>query len=65
MRLGGRDVEEADAAARDTADRENRMQHAGRVIIRGVTGRARDFQHTVAAGQRLADIRTVAGMRGG
>jgi hypothetical protein len=40
------------------------MQHPGRVIIRGVTGATGDFQDTIPAGQRLADIRAVAGMRG-
>ena len=38
MGLGGRDVEEADAAARDAADGEHRVQHAGRMVVGGVTG---------------------------
>ena len=64
MALGRVHIEEADAAARDAADREHRMQHAGRMIVGGEAGLAGDLQHAVAAGQRLADVRAVAGMGG-
>ena len=62
--LGGLHVEEGHATARDAADRQNRMEHAGRVVIRGIAGFALDLQHAVAAGQRLADIRAVPEMGG-
>ena len=62
MRLRRRDVEEGDAAARDAADRQHGVEHAGRMIVGGVAGGAGDFQHAVAAGQRLADVRAVPEM---
>ena len=62
--LGRLHVEEGHAAARDAADRQNGMQHAGRMVIRGVAGFALDLQDAVATGQRLADIRAVPDMCG-
>ena len=64
MGLRGRHVEKGDAAARDAADRQDRVEHAGRMVVGGVAGGARDFQHAVAAGERLADVRAVPDMRG-
>ena len=55
---------EVDAAARDAADRQYRVQHAGRVVVRGVAGLAPDLEDAVAAGQRLADTGAVADMGG-
>ena len=62
MALGRLHVKERHAAARDAADRQNRMKHSGRVIVRGVAGLAFDLQDAVATGQRLADIRAVPEM---
>ena len=64
MGLGGRNVEKSDAAARDAADRQDRIEHAGRMVVGGVAGGTRDFEHAVAAGERLADVRAVPNMRG-
>ena len=60
--LGGLHVKESHAAARDAADRQNRMKHSGRVVIGGITGLSFDLEDTVATGQRLADIRAVPQM---
>ena len=64
MRLGGRDIERRDAAARDAADRQHGVEHAGRVVVGGVAGGAGDLQDAVAAGERLADVRAVPDMGG-
>ena len=62
--LGRRDVEKRDAAARDAADGQDRIEHSGRMVVRGIAGFAFDLQDAVAAGQRLADIRAVPDMGG-
>ena len=64
MGLGGRDIEKGDAPARDAADREHRIEHAGRMIVGGISGGAGHLEHAVAAGERLADVRAVADMGG-
>ena len=64
MRLRRRDVEKGDAAARDGRHRKHRIEHAGRMMVGGIVGSAGHFEHAVAAGERLTDIRAVADMRG-
>jgi hypothetical protein len=57
-------IEECDATARDAADRQNGVQHAGRVVVGGVAGFSFDLQDAFAARQRLPDIRAVSEMGG-
>ena len=64
MGFRGGDIEKSDAAARDAADRQNRIEHAGRMVVGGITGGARDFEDAVAAGEGLADVRAVPNMSG-
>ncbi len=59
MGAGGIDVHRGDASARDAADRHHRVQQTGRVVVGGVARGARDLEHTLAAGQRLADAGTM------
>ncbi len=59
IRLRGRHVEEADAAARDAAHCEIGVEHAGWVIVGRVAGSARDLQDAVPARERLPDTRAV------
>ena len=65
-RMGFRrgNVEKGDAAARDAAHRQHRIEHAGRMIVGRVTGGAGDLKNPIAAGQRLTDIRAVPNMGG-
>ena len=60
--LGSLHVKKGHATARDARDRQNSMEHSGRVVIRCVTGFSLDLQDPVAAGQRLPDIRAVSEM---
>ena len=64
MGFRGRNVEKGDAAARDAADRQHRVEHAGRMLVGGVAGGTRDFEHAVPPGERLTDVRAVPNMRG-
>ena len=64
MGFRGGDIEESDAAARDAAHRQDRVEHAGRMVVGGVAGRTRDFEDAVTAGERLTDVRAVPNMRG-
>ena len=64
MGLRGRDVEKSDAAARDAAHRQDRVEHAGRMLVGGIAGGTRDFEHAVTARERLPDVRAVPNMRG-
>jgi hypothetical protein len=59
----GRNVEKSDAAARDAADRQDRVEHAGRMLVGGVAGGTRDFEHPVPPGEGLTDVRAVPNMR--
>ena len=34
------------------------------MVVGGIAGGARDFEHAVTAGERLADVRAVANMSG-
>ena len=63
-RMGFRrvDVEKRDAAARDAAHRQDRVEHPGRMIVGGISGAARDFENAVTAGEWLTDVRAVANM---
>ena len=63
MSFRGRNVEKGDAAARDAADRQDRVEHAGRMLVGGVACGAGDLEHAVAPGERLADVRAVPNMR--
>jgi ribosomal protein S13 len=62
MGLCRSNIQKCDAAARDARHREHRIEHAGRMMIGGISGGARHFEHAVAAGERLTDIRAVADM---
>ena len=64
MRACGGEVERLHAAMRDAGDRHHRMQHAGRMIVGGEAGGAGDLERAVAAGQRLADARSMPDMPG-
>ena len=64
MRFRGLDVEKSDAAARDAADRQHRVEHAGRMVVGGIAGAARDFEDPVTAGERLTHVRAMPNMRG-
>ncbi len=55
-------IERGDAAARDAADRENRVEHPGRMVVGGVAGRTRDLEDAIAAGQGLTDVGAVPDM---
>jgi hypothetical protein len=63
MRHCGRHIEKGHAATSDAAYRENRVQHAGRVVVRCVAGSAGNLQKAVTAGQRLADAGTMPLLR--
>ncbi len=63
MRPGGGDIKRGDAAARNGADGDHGVQHAGGMIVGGVGGRARDLEKSVAPGQRLAAGGTETDMR--
>jgi hypothetical protein len=56
MRLGSGDVEKRHAAARDAAHGEHCVEHAGRMIVGGITRGTGDFEKAIAAGERLAHI---------
>jgi hypothetical protein len=60
--LGSLHAKEGHATACDAADRQNRIKHPGRVIIRCVAGCSGDLQDAVNAGQRLTDIRAMSDM---
>ncbi len=62
MRLGGRDVERRHAAARDRARTDGRVEQAFGMVVGREAGRAGDLENAFAPGQRLADVRAVAGM---
>jgi hypothetical protein len=64
MRFRRGDIEKSDAATGDAAHRQNCIEHAGRVVVGGIPRATRDFENTIAAGQRLADIRTMPDMCG-
>ena len=63
MGFRGRNVEKGDAAARDAADRQDRVEHTGRMLVGGVAGGTRDFEHPVPPGEGLTDVRAVPNMR--
>ncbi len=65
MGLGRRDIERRHPAARDLARGDHRIEHAGVMAIRRIRRLAFDLQNPVAAGQRLADVRTMPGMARG
>ena len=44
MGFRGRNIEKCDAAARDAAHRQDRVEHARRMLIGGVAGGARDLE---------------------
>jgi len=62
MGFRGGDIEMSNAAARDGRHRQHRIEHAGRMMVSGIFGGAGHFEHSVAARQRLTDIRAVADM---
>src|SRR6266851_5565398 len=62
MTLGRLYVKEGHATARNAGDRQNGVEHAGRMVVRRVAGFSFDFEDAVAAGQRLPDIGAVPGM---
>ena len=64
VRLGRGHVERGDPAAGDAADGERGIDHAGRVVVGGIACGASGLQHAFAPGQRLADVRPHADMRG-
>ncbi len=64
MGFGGGNIEKGDAAARDAAHRQDRVEHPGRMVVGGVAGGTRDFENSVTAGERLSDVRTVPNMSG-
>ena len=64
MGFRGRDIERSDAAARDAAHRQNRVEHAGRMMVGGVAGGTGDFEDAITAGERLTDVRAVPNMSG-
>ena len=47
-----RDIEKGDAAARDAARRKHRIEHAGRMVIRGIFGGTRHLEHALAAARK-------------
>ena len=58
-------VKEGYATARDAADRHHGMQHAVRMVVRGIAGLSLHLQHPLAAGQRVGvfkPCRTFAGV---
>jgi hypothetical protein len=59
-----RDIEKCDAAARDAAHRKHGIEHAGRMVVRGVFGSTRHLEHALAAGVRLANVRPLPNVRG-
>ena len=65
MGFRGGNIEESDAAARDAAHRQNRIEHSRRMMVGGIAGGAGDFEHPITAGQRLTDVRAVPNMGGG
>jgi hypothetical protein len=64
MGFCGGNIEESDAAARDAANRQNRVEHPGRMVVGGVLGGTRDFEDPITAGEGLTYIRAVPNMSG-
>ena len=64
MGFRGRNIEKSDAAARDAAHRQDRVEHPGRMVVGGVAGGTRDFEDAITAGERLTDVRAVPNMSG-
>jgi hypothetical protein len=64
MSFRGGDIKKSDAAARDTAYRQDRIEHPGRMVVGGVSGGAGNFEHAIAAGKRLTYVRAVPNMSG-
>ncbi len=56
-------IKKCHATTRDAAHRHHGMQHAGRMIVRGIAGLSLHLQHPLAAGLRLANIRAVPDIR--
>jgi hypothetical protein len=65
-RMGFRrsDSDMSNAAACDARCREYRIEHAGRMLVGGILGRAGHFENAIAARERLTDIRAVADVNG-
>jgi hypothetical protein len=63
MGFRGRNVEKSDAAARDAAHRQDRVEHPGRMVVGGVASGTGDLEDPVTAGEGLPDVRAVPNMR--
>jgi len=63
MRLGGRNIEKADASAGDAAHRHDSVKHSRGMIVCGVACGAGDFENALATHEGLADVRAVADVR--
>jgi hypothetical protein len=59
-----RDIQKGDAAARDGRHGEHCIEHAGRMMVGGISSGARHFEHAIASSERLTDIRAVADVNG-
>ena len=57
--LRGCHVQKRHPAARDAADRQNGVEHPGRVVVGGKAGASRDLQDAFAASERLAHVRAM------
>ena len=59
-----RHIKKGNAAARDAADREHCIEHTGRMLVGGISGATRHFEHAIAARERLTNVRAVPNVGG-